>query len=71
MPKGESYVKIEATFIAKTDMAVFVAWDEDQSWIPRSCLSYSCDQRVGNLKRHEQFQLEVAEWMANQHGMRY
>lgn len=71
--KGENYVRVEVTYKTQTANAVLVEFanGENNEWIPRSLLSYSCDKRLDNMSRGEAFQLEVLEWKALQIGLTY
>lgn len=68
--KGENYVRVEVTYKAQTVNAVLIEFqDNGNEWIPRSLLSYSCDKKLDNMSRGEDFQLEILEWKAIQIGL--
>lgn len=68
---NDEYVKAEVTFKAKTNMAVLIEFDGEQKWVPRSTLHYSCDMKIDDLKRNEQFEITIQEWLASKIGLEY
>ena len=69
---SESYVRVEVGFITRTENAVYIRTDTDERhWIPRSVLSWECDNEVQTLKRGERFALSIAEWKASEIGLEY
>ena len=69
----ETYVKAPAVFRASTAKAILVEFNsgEELEWVPRSTLSYSCDQAIDQLSRNEEFELTIAIWMAIEIGLEY
>lgn len=76
MSSDIEYVRSEVTFKNKTDDAVLVLFvdrddDDVKRWVPRSQLHYSCDIKINELKKNEEFELVVTEWLANKIGLQY
>lgn len=71
MVEKERYIKCEVTHKAHTNDAVLIAFNGETEWVPRSLIKWSCDRDIQNLRRNEDFQLEVVEWKADQIGLIY
>lgn len=67
--KAENYIRSQVCFIVATQNAVRIGFHGEEEWVPRSCLSYRCDQEIENLHRHDDFLIEIAEWKALQIGL--
>lgn len=67
----ESYIRAEVTYVTRTDEAILIEWDEGKEWVPRSTLSYRCDQKIKDLRPSWPFQIEIAEWKAIQIGLAF
>jgi hypothetical protein len=54
-----------------TKDAILVAHHGEEIWIPRSVLSYHCDQMIQDrtYRRGEEIQLTLRYWFAEQKGM--
>lgn len=70
---AETYIRAEVTYLHSTADAVRIEWDDGASaeWVPRSVLSWRCDQAIDEFHRGDSFQIEVAEWKALQIGLTY
>lgn len=72
MKNKESYVKATVVLRVRTANAIKIDFnDSDTEWVPRSTLSYSCDQAIDQLMRGEEFELIIAEWKASEIGLQY
>ena len=69
MPKENEYVEIECEFKHSTQAAVLVALNDDEHWIPRSLISYTCDKQIDDLSEGDEFTLTVIAWKAMQLGV--
>ena len=65
----EKYIHAEVEFRVATGDAVLIAFDGEEEWVPRTCLSWTCDKKIETLARYDEFQIEVAEWKAIQIGL--
>lgn len=68
---NEDYIRAEVTFQARTNQAVLISFDDNKEWVPRSTLHYACDMKIDELKRGDQFEIIVQEWLANKIGLQY
>lgn len=69
MVDSDNYYSGEAVFKHATDKAILVAFDRtEEHWVPRSCLSWKCDQMIKTLNRGDTFELTVRDWFAEQIG---
>lgn len=59
-----TFVKVEGVFKAKTSLAILVAVDDNELWIPRSNLGIRSDMSVDDWKRGDEVTISVAEWFA-------
>lgn len=73
MGAADKVQHVKATVIYKhsTENAVLIAFDGEEHWVPRVCLSWTCDRKLEVLKRNEEFELAVEPWKADEIGLRY
>lgn len=72
----ETYVKAQVVFLAKSEThrpAIRIEHGDDKtaSWVPRSTLSWACDQKIDALKAHDEFEIELTDWKALDIGLEY
>ena len=51
-------------FVAETDDAILVLYDDEEIWLPKSQIDYGSHE-VGDVD----FDIEVAEWLAIEKGI--
>lgn len=70
MRDHEEYVDCEVLFKHFTDKAILVSQNDEELWIPRSCLAWSSDTAVdGKFKRGDIVILRVAQWFAQKNNL--
>lgn len=67
----ENYVCVNVAFKHRTDSAILISFEGEEHWIPRSAISWKSDREVDELTRNDEFELQVADWMAMEKGLRY
>lgn len=68
---SDRYVDATVTYLHRTDDAVYIAFDNEAHWVPRSTLSWKCDKLLSTMTKHEEFEISIKEWMADKIGLRY
>lgn len=71
MRTSQDYVKCAVEFKHRTADVILIAYDNEEIWVSRKLLSYSCDKLVDELKRGDEFDIQLREWKASEIGLRY
>lgn len=64
----EQYVEIEGTLKRRTAKAILISTEDGEGWVARSCVHFSTDRAVDDMKDGEEGIFKIMEWVAEKNG---
>ena len=64
------FTKVTGVYKAQTPKAILVACDDEEKWVPITCLGFRDRMKVDNreLVRNEEYTFSIVDWWTRKEG---